>query len=303
MALIRINAEGRKPVLHGTDAPLLPVLSRALETNGPITVMLHGYKFQPNSANYCPHAHIFAPIDAACTKAVSWPDRLGFLSQSENSGVGIAFGWQARGSLKQALRSAVRASFALATLIRIIRRVTPQRRINLVAHSMGAYLALQTLHRLATGDIGRIIFLNGAVFRPCVATALRTDAGKTAELFNIVSSENTFYDILFERLLGRPGSHDRSIGRGFDAANALTIRLDDKATLSHLSTLGHDIAPPSRWICHWSPYLREGAMSFYGDLLRNPSDLSLHALQAQLAPRDYLASLRLSVRPPSCSTA
>jgi len=98
MALIRINAEGRKPVLHGTDAPLSPVLNRALETTGPITVMLHGYKFQPNSANYCPHAHIFAPIDAACTKAVSWPDRLGFLSQSENSGVGIAFGWQARGT-------------------------------------------------------------------------------------------------------------------------------------------------------------------------------------------------------------
>jgi pimeloyl-ACP methyl ester carboxylesterase len=303
MALIRINAEGRKPVLHGTDASLLPVINRALKDDGPITVMLHGYKFQPNSAQYCPHAHIFAPIDAACTKAVSWPDRLGFLSQSANSGVGIAFGWHARGSLKQALRSAVRASFALVTLIQILRREAPHRRVNLVAHSMGAYLALQTMHRLSTGDVGRIIFLNGAVFRPCVATALRTDAGKTAELFNIVSSENTFYDILFERLLGRPGSHDRSIGRGFDAPNALTIRLDDKATLAHLSALGHDIAPPSRWVCHWSPYLREGAMSFYGDLLRNPSAFTLQALQAQLAPRDYLAALRLSVRSPSCSTA
>lgn len=302
MALIRINAEGRKPVLHGTDAPLMPVLNRVLETNGPITVMLHGYKFQPNSAQHCPHAHIFAPIDANCAKAVSWPDRLGFLSQSENSGVGIAFGWHARGSLKQALRSAVRASFALATLIRQIRRVTSHRRINLVAHSMGAYLSLQTIHRLSSGDIDRVIFLNGAVFRPCVAAALRTDAGKHVELFNIVSSENAFYDILFERLLGRPGSHDRSIGRGFDAPNALTIRLDNRTTLSNLSTLGHDIARPSYWFCHWSPYLREGAMAFYSDLLRKPDVFSLERLQTRLAPRNCLAASHSSMPPPSCST-
>lgn len=303
MALIRINAEGRKPVLHGTDASLLPVLNRALSNDGPITVMLHGYKFQPNVRGRCPHAHIFAPMDAKCTKAVSWPERLGFLSNADDAGLGIAFGWQASGSLKQALRSAIRASHALAAVIRHIRSQDPYRAVNIVAHSMGAYVTLQTLHRLTVGDIGRIILLNGAVFRPCVAAALRSNAGRSAELFNVVSGENAFYDVLFERLLGRTGAHDRSIGRGFDAPNALTIRLDDRRALKRLSGLGHDIAPASRWFCHWSPYLRPGAMAFYAELLRAPTTLPLHRLQAQLTPRSFLPAVRPSLNTATCSTA
>lgn len=303
MALIRINAEGRKPVLHGTDAPLLPLLNRTLDTDGPITVLLHGYKFHPYVPGRCPHAHIFAPLDAASAKIVSWPKHLGYLSPMPNSGVGVAFGWNARGSLKQALRSAIRASHALATLVQQLRRQEPNRPVNLVAHSMGAYVALQALHRLSFGDIGRIILLNGAVFRPSAAAALRTDAGQGAELFNVVSGENAFYDILFEQLLGRGRAHDRSIGRGFDAPNALTIRLDDKPSLKRLAALGHAIDPPAHWLCHWSPYLRRGAMAFYSDLLRNPASLPLQTLQAQLTPRTYLASVRPSSNVPSCSTA
>ncbi|SMP19546.1 alpha/beta fold hydrolase [Shimia sagamensis] len=303
MALIRINADGRRPVLHGTDAPLLPVLNRALDTDGPITVMLHGYKFRPYDLGRCPHAHIFAPLDASSSKVVSWPKRLGYLSPTSNCGVGVAFGWNARGSLKQALRSAIRASHALATLVQQLRMQDPHRPVNVVAHSMGAYVALQALHRLTVGDIGRIILLNGAVFRPSVAAALRTDAGHGAELFNVVSGENAFYDILFEQLLGRSRAHDRTIGRGFDAPNALTIRLDDRPGLKRLAALGHVIDPPAHWLCHWSPYLRPGAMAFYAELLRNPAALPLHTLQAQLTPRTYLAAVRPSSNAPSCSTA
>ncbi|WP_294220787.1 alpha/beta fold hydrolase [uncultured Shimia sp.] len=303
MALIRINAEHRRPVLHGTDAPLLPVLNRALDTSGPVTIMLHGYKFRPYDPGRCPHAHIFAPLDASSSKVVSWPKRLGYLSPKPDSGVGVAFGWNARGSLKQALRSAIRASHALAILVQQLRRQEPNRPVNLVAHSMGAYVALQALHRLSKGDIGRIILLNGAVFRPSAAAALRTDAGHGAELFNVVSGENAFYDILFEQLLGRSRAHDRSIGRGFDAPNALTIRLDDQPGLKRLAALGHVIDPPAHWLCHWSPYLRPGAMAFYANLLRNPTSLPLHTLQAQLTPRTYLGAVRPNLNSPTCSTA
>ena len=234
---------------------------------------------------------------------MSWPKRLGYLSPNPDSGVGVAFGWNARGPLKQALRSAIRASHALATLVQQLRRQDPNRPVNLVAHSMGAYVALQALHRLSMGDIGRIILLNGAVFRPSAAEALRTDAGQGAELFNVVSGENAFYDILFEQLLGRSRAHDRSIGRGFDAPNALTIRLDDRPGLKRLAALGHSIDPPAHWLCHWSPYLRPGAMTFYAALLRNPTSLPLHTLQAQLTPRTYLAAVRPNLNAPSCGTA
>ncbi len=303
MALIRINAEGRRPVLHGTDAALLPELTQALPDGGPITVMLHGYKFAPHEPAHCPHNHIFALGDVACRKGISWPQRLGYLDDTDESGLGIAFGWQARGSLKSALRSAVRASHALAELIKTLRHRAPHRPVNLIGHSMGAYVALGTLSRLNSGDIGRIILLNGAVFRPCAAAALRTNAGRTAELFNVVSRENAFYDLLFERMLGRTGAHDRSVGRGFEAPNALTVRLDDNRALKRLSALGYDIAPTQSWLCHWSSYLRPGALEFYNALLRTPGALPMRRLQVQLTPRGYLATVRPPLQSRTCSTA
>jgi len=303
MALIRINAEGRNPVLHSTKTSLWPALRRAMPSTGPITIMLHGYKFAPNDPDHCPHSHIFAAHDATCGKAITWPRRLGFLDASHNTGLGVAFGWNARGSLKQALRSALRASHALAKLITELRDIAPDRQIHLIGHSMGAYVALSTLRRLQHGDVGRIVLLNGAVFRPCVALALRTPAGRSAELFNVVSSENAFYDILFERLLGRNPAHDRSIGRGFEARNAVTIRLGDAPSLESLAEMGHTIAPPKHWFCHWSPYLRPGAMAFYGTLLRHPQSLPLSLLKSQLSRHTLPMAGRTGPKPPPCGTA
>ena len=135
-------------------------------------------------------------MDVKCTKAVSWPDRLGFLSNADGAGLGIALGWHASGPLKQALRSAIRASHALATVIQHIRSQDPYRAVNIVAHSMGGLCNPANLASFCLwGDIGRIILLNGAVFRPCVAAALRSNAGRSAELFNVVSGENAFYDV------------------------------------------------------------------------------------------------------------
>ncbi|WP_353312042.1 alpha/beta fold hydrolase [Shimia sp. NS0008-38b] len=265
--------------------------------------MLHGYKFTPRDPAHCPHRHIFAPHDVACPKGVSWPQRMGFLSGRTDGGLGVAFGWNARGTLKQALRSAVRAAHALARLIRILRELAPDRPVHLIAHSMGGYVALKALRHLKAGDVGRILLLNGTVFRPSAAAALRTDAGRAAELYNITSTENAVFDLGFEWLLGHSAAHDRTLGRGFSASNAVTLLLHDRASLAQLAAMGFNIGPPRHWFCHWSTYLRPGAMEFYGALMREPLRLPLATLQAQLANSAQNKATGLALPGGSCSTA
>ncbi len=304
MTLLRVNAEGPAPVLHSGVIDIRPALRAALATSGPITVMIHGLKFRPHDPLHCPHTHIFSTQDGYCDKAVSWPHRLGFLSSKHNCGVGIAFGWQARGPLKQTLRSAQKTARALAQLVRQIRQIAPNRPVHFIGHSMGGYVALRTLHLLGAGDIGRVILLNAAVFRKSAAKALRTPAGHRAELFNVVSGENAVYDLMYRRLIGRK---DPVLGHGLVATNALTLRLDDRHTLARLKNVGFHVAPPAHWYCHWSTYLRPGVFNFYNALLHRRADLPLGYLQDQLSePVSAPPRLRLlghPLPPPSCSSA
>lgn len=276
MSLIRINAAGRTPVPHGGETPLLPTLTTARDGAGPITIMLHGYKFHPHDALHCPHTHIFAFEDVACRKAISWPRALGFDADTK---LGIAFGWNARGTLKQALRSAGKAARALATLITHLRHIAPHRPVHLIGHSMGGYVALKCLRFLAAGDVGRIITLNAAVFQGCARRAMDTPAGQRAELFNVVSGENAVYDYLLKRALRR---NDDAIGRGFSAPNALTIRLENRTALGQLADIGYPIAPPKHWYCHWSTYLRPGVFDLYAAILTTPERTPLPYLQSLL---------------------
>lgn len=284
MPVIRINADGATPALHGAPHPLGPTLERALANPGPIVVMVHGYKFRPYDPVHCPHTHIFSLGDTnTCPKALSWPRHLGFGRGNRNEGLAIAFGWQARGSLWQARDSAERAAIALADLVARLRRIAPQRPINIIAHSLGAHLSLTAIRRMQAGDLGRVILLNGAAYRGLATTALESAAGQACELFNVVSHENALYDSLFECVLRPDTRHDRALGRGFSAPNALTLRLDAPATLARLAALGFPVAARAHWHCHWSTYLRPGVFPLYQGLLRTPERTPLRHLEHLLS--------------------
>ena len=285
MPLIRINAEGQRPVLHGAPHPLVPVLERALGAPGPVVVMVHGYRFLPGDPRHCPHTHIFScGTDHDCPRAISWPRQLGFGRGAPGEGLAIAFGWSARGRLREARDTAGTAALALTSLVDGLTRLAPHRPVNLIAHSLGAHLVLKAMQQMPRGGLGRVILLNGATYRSLAETALASPGGQGVELFNVISRENAPYDFLFEKTLPPSFRGDRALGHGLTARNALTLRLDDAQMLDTLAEMGHAIARRRHRHCHWSTYLRPGALSFYNALIRQPERLPLAHLQTRLRP-------------------
>lgn len=284
MPLIHVNTGPTGPVLHdgaGDPALALPGLLRG---RGPVILMVHGFKYAPHHATECPHDHIFslAP-ERRCFKVRSWPAGLGFDTGAVDEGLGIAFGWPARGNIWRAYAEAAKAGAQLAQLITMIRAVCPDRPIHAVAHSLGARVVLSALAHLPKGALRRLILLAGAEFGQRAAAALDTPAGRGVELINITSRENDFYDFLLECLIPAPRRGDRSLGLALPAGpNVLNLQMDHPGTLGALARLGFAIAPPAARICHWSPYTRPGVFPLYSSLLRRGPDLPLCAFRAAL---------------------
>ena len=63
----------------------------------------------------------------------------------------------------------------------------------------------------------------------------------------------------------------------------MTLPLDCLTTLEHLQQMGHDIGLPEHRICHWSSYMRPGALRFYKRLIRKVERNPLAQLQ-QIQP-------------------
>lgn len=275
MPVIHLNADldANQIALHADPRPSQGVLHQAARGTGPIVIMVHGYKYDPSMPVHCPHDRLFGPG--------GWPAGLGLTGEDA---LGIAFGWKARGPLALVFDRAGRLGNDLAMLIARLHRVAPARPLHLIAHSMGAELALSGLALAPAGSVDRVILLTGACFHESAARAMASHAGKGAELFNIVSRENDLFDFMFERLLAGSSATDRAIGQGFAARNALTVQIDCPRTLGRLAELGSEVAPSARRICHWSGYTRPGMLNFYARLLHQPAELPLDHLRA-LLPR------------------
>lgn len=280
MALLPVN-DTRLP----DDAALASALA-ASRQDAPIVIMIHGFRFDPAVPAHDPHAHILALRPGrACWKAVSWPRHLGLAGET---GLAIAFGWQARGTIWAAHARAARAGARLARLIDALGRVAPGRPVQIIAHSLGARVALTALPRLAPGRVGRIVLLAAAAFARETRRALASPAGRLAEVFNVTAPENTLFDLLLRAALPLRG---RTLGGGLAGlTNWLDLPLTDPVALTTLAGLGWRIRPPRAVICHWSGYLRPGIFGIYRALLTDPRRTPLPLLRAQLAPAHTLSA-------------
>ena len=284
---MQIAAGPTGPELYGTQQPLGPALTEALRKPGPVMIMLHGFTFAPGHGKDCPFRHILSlDPQSRCWKALSWPREMGFGQDHEDEGLGIGFGWSARGSIWRAYRAAATAGRALAALVDQVRCAAPDRPVHLLAHSLGARVALSALPHLPQGAIGRMILLHPAEFGGVAAQVLETPAGRSAEVINITSRENDLFDFLLERFIAPPARGDAALAQAMPRhPNTLTFQIDQTETLRVLGEIGFGIAPPGGRICHWSAYLRPGVFDLYRALLRQPRSYPLARLRALLPDR------------------
>ncbi|MGC3939391.1 hypothetical protein ACOTTU_16420 [Roseobacter sp. EG26] len=174
-------------------------------------------------------------------------------------------------------------------MITVLRRRAPERPVHVIAHSLGSEIALSALPHLAPHQLNRMVLLTGASFSSRARAMLRTPAGLTTEVLNVTSRENDLFDMAFERMVTPPVPRDTAIGQGIDLPNVTTVQLDCPETLTVLQKLDLPVAPPERRVCHWSTYLRPGAMALYARLLRDSDAVDPRALGRMLpnttAPR------------------
>lgn len=265
MPILRINAKGCIPQLAEPDFRNLP-LPDALQPHlggAPVLIMLHGYRYSPSTTHSNPHDQILkSGHDHPQTRMQSWPRRLGYGPGTPDRGLCIAFGWEAGGTIWRANREAGRAGLALAALIRQLAALGAGP-VNIIAHSLGARVALAALPGLDAGTIGRMILLTGAELRSTAEAALLSPAGRSAKVLNVISRENDIFDFLYEWLLAPHRYGARALGAGLALPQCVTAQIDHPDHLAGLRSLGFAIPPATNRMCHWSSYLRVGLFPLY----------------------------------------
>jgi len=235
-----------------------------LPPGAPVVVMIHGWRYSPDYPHDCPHGSILSlNPNRDPRRVISWPRHLGL---DGTSGLGIALGWSAKCDPWRAHRRAGMNGAALAEIVDLVHDLSG-RPVQVIAHSMGARLALAALHLIERGEISRMILLAAAETRGRTLAALTTPAGRKVEVINVTTRENDLFDACFEW-----GIHlglRTSIGQGLGRSQPrwVDMWIDQPGTVQGLAALGHPIADPPRRICHWSPYLRPGTIPLYRALI------------------------------------
>ena len=297
MSLLRINSLGGRVGLHGSAQSARAALSRIAAAGAaagmaadplrpaPVIFMVHGYKFDPDAPRHCPHDHIFGTrTDHPCWKAQSWPRHLGAL-ETGAAPLCVAFGWSARGRLRDVYGRAATAGRDLAEAVRIVRRAAPCRPVHIVTHSLGARVAFAAMEDLEAHDLTRVLALSAAEFTGAARRAAGTACGRRAEILHITSAENGVFDHLLRWGLPAPEPRDVPMGLGLREAaqlapNMVQICLGRADVLAQLAQMGFAITAPQRRVCHWSIYLREGVWPLYRTLIERPEALPIGVLRA-----------------------
>jgi pimeloyl-ACP methyl ester carboxylesterase len=276
MSLLPVICEGTAP---GFDGAALERCLAALPPRAPVAVLIHGFRYAPGADIHCPHGHILSLTPRRdVPRAISWPRHLRLAGPRD--GLALAFGWPARGTIWQAQARTAGTAAALATLVGAIRRHAPDRQVDLVAHSLGARVAMAALPLVEAGSIGRVLLLAPADFRAHAEAAMDSAAGRAAEVFSITSRANALFDLCMETLLSARLQASLARGLSHPRQNWLDLRIDDPATETALARLGFPLRPAMVRICHWQPYLRPGVFALYRALLAR--SLGQGQIRAQL---------------------
>lgn len=292
---IAASPKGLRSVRTHRDVPKLLARQIArLPDGAPIVILLHGYRYDPDRRPSDPHRHIFAFRETtACRKTRSWPLGLGFTRHADAGGLCIGFGWPARLSHVDTLLRSGRTGFAevyraapfyggqLACLVNLIHRMAPGRRLDIVAHSLGARVALSALPRLERAP-GRMILLGAAEYRSEARRFLDASGPEGhPEIYNITARFNDLYDTMFEIFAPRQEAADRALGAGLPDAPAgwIDIQIDRGDVTAWINDRGIPLRTAITRFCHWGFYTRGGAFGLYRAILGHQPGWDIETLR------------------------
>ncbi len=298
MAYFGISAteQGLRAAVPGVDvgAGLRAALAGTGE-DAPVVVLIHGYRWHPEEPGADPHRSLFALApEAGHWKARSWPEGLGFADDAGESGLCIGFAWPASAPHLRSLVTGGRNGFArvyaragalgerLAELVRLVQRAAPGRPVDVLAHSLGARVALAALPHLAEAP-GRMILLGAAEFDRAARGFLTASPAPVApQVYNVTARANDLYDLMFETFAPRGGWHDRAIGLGLadPLPGWIDLQLDRADVTAWINARGIALTAPEARLCHWSFYTREGALAVYQAILRRRPGWDVTGLRA-----------------------
>jgi hypothetical protein len=316
MAYVGITAsgDGLAAATGGAIEPALAAGLRGLAPEAPVTILIHGYKFDPGRPAQDPHRSLFAYSPApASWKVRSWPAGLGFAPEGPGGGLCVGFGWPASEPHLPSLIATGRTGFAhvydragamggpLAALVERVQALAPGRSVDLLAHSLGARVALAALPHLRRPP-ERIVLLGAAEFDARAREALAAcPAPRPPAIYNVTARANDVYDAAFETFAPRRGWGERAVGLGL--ADPLPFWLDlqlDRADVTDwINAQGIALRPARARLCHWSFYTRGGAFEVYQAILRRRPGWDIPSLRAApcFAAQEPRWS-RMALRPP-----
>ncbi|MFN3614522.1 MAG: alpha/beta hydrolase [Rubrimonas sp.] len=307
------------------DAATLRLAGRRLRPAAPglaapTVLMIHGFRYDPEAACADPHATLFRDGPTPPTldgrgRARSWPHGLGFTGGGADHALCLGFGWRAREGMATGYLRGGANGFAIAcraardageTLADALWRLAPalQGPVDVMAHSLGARVALEALRRTADRArgtaapvrFGRMILMGPAAFAAEARAALAAcDAARmpTPEVYCLSARGNARFDLLFE-MLG-PWGMGPSLGRaglGERRARWLDLAFDHPALERWAADRGVAMAPARRGPCHWSFYTRPGAMALHRAILTRAPGFGVEEMRASGAPERLPASRR-----------
>jgi hypothetical protein len=289
---VTAGASGLEPALPGDD--LEAAIRRRVPALGqPIVVLVHGYKFNPGRPGADPHRSLFALSSLPNRRIRSWPAGLGFADDQGESGLCVGFAWPASEPHVASLLRTGRTGFArvydragqqgrhLADLLRLLQRLAPGHRIDLLAHSLGARVALAALPHLEVPP-GRMVLLGAAEFDARAAEFLGSrPPGAAPEIYNVTSRANDLYDLAFETFAPRRGRRERAIGLGLNRQLPcwLDLQLDRADVTAWANAQGIPLVSHGARLCHWSFYTADGTLALYQAILRRRSGWDVASLR------------------------
>lgn len=280
-----------------------------LAQGAPVTLLVHGYRFthsgQPFSAD--PHQRLYrcepvAPSRQRRPALAAWPHALGFSEDGAADGLCIAFGWDGRRRRLKSLALRGRSDFALVyegaalaglALARLAAEVALQRAdlgLGLLAHSLGARVALAAMRARPDLPWARAVLLGGAEYAGLARGVLAAQdrLGGGVEILHVLSRANDWYDGLFQVFAPRPGQGgDRPLGvAGLGAAHPrwLDLQLDHPDLDPWLRQRGLRPLTRRETFSHWHFYADPAAMAIWRAVLREPVGWSLAELRASGLP-------------------